>query len=468
MADSKHQKTSKDSSVVADKKDDKDMLTKVKCYSNGALSEKLGAFFNESHFHDVVLKLPNKEYKAHRLVLCVWSDYFKEKLQGPSRSRAASTLELNSLTQGECEAFEHLLRFMYTGEVSPQDDNVLDICRLTEKFKVKELRRLCEEWIGSNVGDHNVIGASARLRDAEKLGLVHLTSKCREIFCHYFTRLPETTWHSLSADHVYEILKSSEVVVEDEFHVLRKLESWIQSNGGTEKQKVVLVSNLLPQIRFRFMSAVQLKQVREGPMGDLLKQSLPGVLEDAFEFRAMAGEQSKVLHIRDDGQDTEEESCTSYKRPRLYFDFDFAGINQSRSTPYRTHRISSYNSDSRPAIVFNKDGHCRRDSREWRLECKAFQDSSSKEDPWRLKFTLSPADISQKSYHIAVLIREAKYTSQQQSVGEPELLVLVNKGTLMKEEETDNTKKITLVTPPIFDKSPREVELCFVCNCYMN
>ncbi|PIK37626.1 hypothetical protein BSL78_25533 [Apostichopus japonicus] len=69
-----NQKTSKEN--LSEKKEEKDMLTKVKCHSNGALSEKLGAFFNESHFHDVVLKLPNKEYKAHRLVLCVWSDYF--------------------------------------------------------------------------------------------------------------------------------------------------------------------------------------------------------------------------------------------------------------------------------------------------------------------------------------------------------------------------------------------------------
>lgn len=444
------------------------MLTKVKCHSNGALSEKLGAFFNESHFHDVVLKLPNKEYKAHRLVLCVWSDYFKEKLQGPSRSRAPSTLELSNLSIGECNAFEHLLRFMYTGEVTPQDDNVLDICRLTEKFKVKELRRLCEEWIGSNVGDHNVIGASARLRDAEKLGLVHLTSKCREIFCHYFTRLPESTWNSLSADHVDEILKSSEVVVGDEFHVLKKLETWVQSNGGLEKQTNVLVNTLLPQIRFRFMSAVQLKQVREGPMGEMLKQRLPGVLEDAFEFRAMAGEQAKVSHNREESQNTEAENCVSYKSPRLYFDFDFAGITQSRSSPFRSYRINNYNNESRPAVFFNKDGHCRRDSPDWRFECKAFQDTSGKDDPWRLKFVLSPGDHVQRSYHIAFLIREAKSGGQQPSMGEPELLVLVHKGTLTKEEDNDTTKKITLVTPPIFDKSPREVELCFVCNCFKN
>ncbi|PIK42757.1 hypothetical protein BSL78_20381 [Apostichopus japonicus] len=416
MADSKHQKTSKEN--LSEKKEEKDMLTKVKCHSNGALSEKLGAFFNESHFHDVVLKLPNKEYKAHRLVLCVWSDYFKEKLQGPSRSQ--------------------------------------------------RIRRLCEEWIGSNVGDHNVIGASARLRDAEKLGLVHLTSKCREIFCHYFTRLPESTWNSLSADHVDEILKSSEVVVGDEFHVLKKLETWVQSNGGLEKQTNVLVNTLLPQIRFRFMSAVQLKQVREGPMGEMLKQRLPGVLEDAFEFRAMAGEQAKVSHNREESQNTEAENCVSYKSPRLYFDFDFAGITQSRSSPFRSYRINNYNNESRPAVFFNKDGHCRRDSPDWRFECKAFQDTSGKDDPWRLKFVLSPGDHVQRSYHIAFLIREAKSGGQQPSMGEPELLVLVHKGTLTKEEDNDTTKKITLVTPPIFDKSPREVELCFVCNCFKN
>lgn len=475
MAESKVQKTSKEGPPVEERKDDKEVLMKVTCHSNGALSKKLGAFFNESHFHDVLLKLPdNKEYKAHRLVLCVWSEYFKERLQGPSRSRAPSTLVIDKLTPGEINAFEHMLRFMYTGEVTPQDDNVLDICRLTDRFKVKELRRLCEEWIGSNVGDHNVLGASARLRDAEELGLTHLTKKCREVFCHYFTRLPEATWGSLSVDHVEEILKSPEIVVEDEKHVLQKLESWVKSNGGMSKiNKQVLVSRLLPQIRFRFMSAVQLQQVRDSPLGELIKEEMPGVLEDAFEFRAVAGEQSKVLGSRD--EDQEEDSMDSdpssrYKLPRLYFDSDLPGISQSRSNIFRTYRINGYNSDSRPVAVFNKDGHCWRDTREWRYECKSLQDNGDKDDPWRLKFTLTPPERQQRRYHVAFLIREAKSPGGQNagpSVGDPELLVMVGKGTITKDEENEPNKKITMLTPPIFEKNPREVELCFVGNCFM-
>ena len=94
----------------------------------------------------------NKEFKAHKLVLATHSSTFRAMLYNGMEESNKSVIPL---PEHDCNVFELLLKFMYTGQVKLHKDIVRNLMILADYYAVEILKESIGEWIGKTLIDRN-------------------------------------------------------------------------------------------------------------------------------------------------------------------------------------------------------------------------------------------------------------------------------------------------------------------------
>ena len=106
---------------------------------------------------DAILKHGDKEYKVHKCVLSLQSDFFKVLFSDrwEVRDRAAQTVDLNDpdLSSVLLEAF---ISGAYTGKVE-NFDVAMKLLPVADKYQFQKLKEVCESVISSNLTRDNVM-----------------------------------------------------------------------------------------------------------------------------------------------------------------------------------------------------------------------------------------------------------------------------------------------------------------------
>ena len=106
---------------------------------------------------DAVLKHRDEEYKVHKCVLSLQSDFFKARFgdQSEVKNGADQTVDLNDPDLNPV-VLEALISGAYTGKVE-NFDVALELLPVTESYKFLKLKGVCELAIGSNLTRSNVL-----------------------------------------------------------------------------------------------------------------------------------------------------------------------------------------------------------------------------------------------------------------------------------------------------------------------
>ncbi|KAG7168215.1 BTB/POZ domain-containing protein 17-like [Homarus americanus] len=115
--------------------------------NSGSVLEKIAGLYAERLMSDIVLVVGQREFPAHRLILCASSDVFQVMLMNP---RWNESREQRILLQeaSECvEVFELFLRYLYTGRLKVSHATVLPILALADKYNVKDLIDTCVKYM---------------------------------------------------------------------------------------------------------------------------------------------------------------------------------------------------------------------------------------------------------------------------------------------------------------------------------
>ncbi|PIK49203.1 hypothetical protein BSL78_13933 [Apostichopus japonicus] len=112
--------------------------------------------FQDESNCDIILKVGQVKFPAHRMVLYCWSTYFQKFLgqQGLNSSnmtnekynRSVPTMDLSDEIRGN-NHFESFLEFMYSGRITLDKLNIWKIVELATKFEVPELRKVCSDFL---------------------------------------------------------------------------------------------------------------------------------------------------------------------------------------------------------------------------------------------------------------------------------------------------------------------------------
>ena len=99
---------------------------------------------------DIVLIVGNEKVHAHRNVLVAGSDYFKTLFLGPFDESSKAEVDLSS-TISDFPTFETIIKFLYTGEIDIERDNLEDLMKMSSCFLILQLQDFCTKFVKKNL-----------------------------------------------------------------------------------------------------------------------------------------------------------------------------------------------------------------------------------------------------------------------------------------------------------------------------
>ncbi|KAM9317555.1 zinc finger and BTB domain-containing protein 44 isoform 1-T2 [Pholidichthys leucotaenia] len=122
--------------------------------------EKLNALRNEGHLCDVTIRVQDKHFLAHKVVLACCSEFFRSKLVGRPEEEDKFVLDLHHVT---VSGFAPLLEYAYTSTLSISTENIIDVLAAASYMQMFAVASTCSEFMKSSIlwspGNNNNIAA---------------------------------------------------------------------------------------------------------------------------------------------------------------------------------------------------------------------------------------------------------------------------------------------------------------------
>ncbi|KAI1893464.1 hypothetical protein AGOR_G00123990 [Albula goreensis] len=109
--------------------------------------EKLNALRSEGHLCDVTLRVQDKVFMAHKVVLACCSDFFRSKLLGRPDDHH-EVLDLHHVT---VSGFTPLLEYAYTSTLSINTENIIDVLAAASYMQMFAVASTCSEFMKSSI-----------------------------------------------------------------------------------------------------------------------------------------------------------------------------------------------------------------------------------------------------------------------------------------------------------------------------
>lgn len=110
---------------------------------------KLNALRTDGHLCDVTIRVQDKLFLAHKVVLACCSDFFRSKLLSrPEDDDNKSVLDLNHVT---VSGFAPLLEYAYTSTLSISTENIIDVLAAASYMQMFAVASTCSEFMKSSI-----------------------------------------------------------------------------------------------------------------------------------------------------------------------------------------------------------------------------------------------------------------------------------------------------------------------------
>ncbi|CAG2115853.1 unnamed protein product, partial [Medioppia subpectinata] len=188
----------------------------------------LKRFKKDSKFCDFQLKVDEKIFNVHRVVLSASSPYFEALFSNDLIEKESKFVEIKDISS---KIFDVLLEYIYSGEVAINGDNVQELVSAANRLELTEIVSICCQYMNRQLDPINCIGI---LRFAEFLSCTSLRfDSKRYIERHFAEVIKEEEFFDLPKDLLKGFLRSEGLSIDNEFQVLEATVKWIikdQSN----------------------------------------------------------------------------------------------------------------------------------------------------------------------------------------------------------------------------------------------
>ncbi|CAO2633127.1 Kelch-like protein 40 [Lemmus lemmus] len=260
-------------------------------------------------FLDCVVRVGEREFPCHRLVLAACSPYFRARfLAEPDR---AGELRLEEVSP---DVVSQVLHYLYTSEIALDEANVQDLFAAAHRFQIPSIFTICVSFLQKRLCLANCL---AVFRLGLLLDCARLAVSARDFICSRFPLVArDNDFLGLSADELIAIISSDGLNVEKEEAVFEAVMRWAGS-GDTEAQaeRQRALPTVFESIRCRLLPRAFLesrverhplvraqpellrkvqmvKDAHEGRLTTLRKKKkekgqervLPGILNDTLRF----------------------------------------------------------------------------------------------------------------------------------------------------------------------------------------
>ncbi|XP_069080565.1 zinc finger and BTB domain-containing protein 44 isoform X1 [Pleurodeles waltl] len=109
---------------------------------------KLNMLRNDGHFCDITIRVQDKIFMAHKVVLAACSEFFRTQLVGKVEENAQCVLDLHHVT---VTGFIPLLEYAYTATLSINTENIIDVLAAASYMQMFSVASTCSEFMKSSI-----------------------------------------------------------------------------------------------------------------------------------------------------------------------------------------------------------------------------------------------------------------------------------------------------------------------------
>lgn len=205
-------------------------LAQCQIDNSTSVLEKIAGLYAERLMSDIVLVVGQREFPAHRLILCASSDVFQVMLMNPHWNESHEQRIILQEASECVEVFELFLRYLYTGRLKVSHSTVLPIIALADKYNVKDLIETC----GGYMKLHVVTAAQqnylmAWLQYTLTCGHTEVAQVCMNHLKWNFEQVAITEdFASCDLDLLTTVLAQNDLVVLDEMTLYGHVVNWLR------------------------------------------------------------------------------------------------------------------------------------------------------------------------------------------------------------------------------------------------
>ena len=194
---------------------------KVKNHADEAFKVLFSLLGNEE-LTDVTLKVGEREYRAHKVVLASCSPYLRAMFTCGMRESQENEIELKEIKP---DVMGLIIEYMYSGEAEVTTENVQDVLAASNMLQLLDLKQACGTFLRNHIDSSNCLGiwSFSEMHSCPEL--------MREAEDYIFRKFAEVCQHDeflmLGYSELQKLIESERLRVKEEKQVLDAVLNWI-------------------------------------------------------------------------------------------------------------------------------------------------------------------------------------------------------------------------------------------------
>ena len=212
---------------------------------------------------DVVIKIGNATFPAHRHVLVSRFEFFDKMFDAEMKEKNESSVKFDPSIVSP-DVFDEILNHIYTSELNLTEKNAIPICVAVDYFRDENLLKKTENFLASNM---KVLNVSSCFEMASKIRFHSLVKKCMKVIVEnsYNETLRQELISWLSIQNLQMILEEFRKHSKKE-EMFALIVEWVQLNIAERDNELLdLLKNIpLNSLSFKFLKEENvIKQVQD-------------------------------------------------------------------------------------------------------------------------------------------------------------------------------------------------------------
>lgn len=227
-------------------------MDEPRMYQQTLLQDGLYDLLENDKLVDCVLKIKDKEFPCHRLVLCACSSYFRSIILSDLEESKKKEIILEDVEPG---VMGLILKYLYTSKINVTEQNVQDIFAVANMYQIPSIFTVCVSFLQKRLSLSNCL---AIFRLGLMLDCPRLAISARNYACERFQLISrDEEFYQLLPSELAAILANDNLNVEIEEAVFEALMNWVARDPETREKEL---PGLLDCVRLRLVSEDYLKE----------------------------------------------------------------------------------------------------------------------------------------------------------------------------------------------------------------
>lgn len=222
-----------------------DPVEQPRMYQQTLLQDGLCDLLETDKFVDCILKIKDKEFPCHRLVLAASSPFFKAMFLSDLEESKKREIVLRDVEPG---IMGMILRYLYTSDIDLTEQNVQDIFIVANMYQIPSIFSVCVSYLQEKMVLGNCL---AIFRLGVLLDCSRLVLAARDFICERYQVVSrDQDFLQLGPSELALIITSDALNIVQEELVFESLMDWVKHD---ETNRVRELPELLHCVRFRLI-----------------------------------------------------------------------------------------------------------------------------------------------------------------------------------------------------------------------